>query len=311
MELLRVMTVGASLLTTCACAQEPPTGTWERLVEAAPFSPRDTSEGVVFDGKLWLSNAYHPGNVLVRDLWKSADGLDWELVSDSTPYDGYSEMVVYQDKLWAIKGSVWTSDDGGSWECVSEETPFGVRGYGEAVVHGDRIWQLGSGRDVWHTADGVEWTCATDDAPYGKRYAAAVASFAGKLWVMGGSLPFASDPPEQGYKSTTTANDVWCSDDGATWVRVLEHAPWEPRQWFIAQVYRDRLWILGGYDNRHGKNFDDVWSTADGVNWEKLNTETCWSPRHEPTVYVFQDALWLVAGNMWPLMNDVWRLAAE
>ena len=33
------------------------------------------------------------------------------------------------------------------------------------------------------------------------------------------------------------------------------------------------------------------------------------SPRHEVTPYVFQGSLWVVGGNMWPLMNDVWRLS--
>ena len=41
---------------------------WELLVEHAASSPRDTSEGIVLRDKIWLSNAYHHGNVLVRDL---------------------------------------------------------------------------------------------------------------------------------------------------------------------------------------------------------------------------------------------------
>ena len=36
---------------------------WELLTEHAAFSPRDTSEGIVFRDKMWLSNAYHHGNV--------------------------------------------------------------------------------------------------------------------------------------------------------------------------------------------------------------------------------------------------------
>jgi hypothetical protein len=311
MPLFPAMTIGMSVLASPGRAQESVKGSWECVVEHAAFSPRDTSEGLVYDGKLWLSNAYHNGNVLVRDLWRSGDGANWELVLENTPYDGYSEMVVYKDRMWAIKGSVWTSTDGAHWERVAEKTPFGVRGYGEVVAHQGRIWQLGSGHDVWSTTDGVNWTCAVENAPFGRRYATAVAAFAGKLWLMGGALPMASDPPEKGHKDLTTFNDVWCSEDGATWTRVLEHAPWAPRQWFIAEVYRDRLWIIGGYDNKNHKNFDDVWCTQDGVSWQQLEGGPHWSPRHEPTVYVFQDSLWLVAGNMWPLMNDVWKLTLQ
>ena len=85
----------------------PLRGKWVRMAEHTDFTPRDTAEDFVLDGKMWISNAYHAGNVLVRDLWNSADGVNWNQVLDNTPYDGYAEMAVYQDKLWAIKESVW------------------------------------------------------------------------------------------------------------------------------------------------------------------------------------------------------------
>ncbi len=287
---------------------EPLQGAWERVVEHAAFSPRDTSEDAVFQGKMWISNAYHTGNVLVRDLWNSSDGETWTLVSDDTPYDGYSEMVVYDEKLWAIKESVWRSDDGVDWTQVLEETPFGARGYGEVVVHDGKMWQLGSGADVWWTTDGATWTCVTTDAPYGDRYGTAVAVYDGKMWLMGGAEKKGSDPPEKHYPAYTTHNDVWCSADGASWTQVSERAPWDERMWFVSQVYAGHLWIIGGFSNRTSENRPDAWYTSDGIQWQRLQPDAGWSPRHEPTPYVFDGSLWVVAGNSWPLMNDVWRL---
>ncbi len=287
---------------------KPASGGWVEVTAKAAFSPRDTAEDAVFAGKMWISNAYYHGNVLTRDLWSSTDGATWTRVLANTPYDGYSELVVYGGKMWAIKGSVWVSADGASWKRVAESTPFGARGYGEVVVHRDRMWQLGSGKDVWYTTDGANWTCVTKDAPYGNRAASAVAVFAGKLWLMGGKTPGANTRPEKGYKDSTTHNDVWCSVDGVTWKRVLEHAPWAPRQWFVSKVYRGRMWIIGGYDNVNAANLGDVWHTRDGKHWERFASEKSFSPRHEPTCYVFDNSLWVVAGNAWPVRNDVWRL---
>jgi hypothetical protein len=286
----------------------PGAAAWACVTEHAGFSPRDTAEGVVFGGKLWLSNGYYHGNVLTRDLWCSADGADWTLVSAETPYDGYSEMVVYDGKMWAIKGSVWNSPDGVTWTEVLDETPFGVRGYGEVVIHDRRMWQLGSGEDVWNSTDGMEWTCVAAEAPYGARYATAVTSFSGKLWVMAGSIREPNDPPEKGYATMTTYNDVWCSADGARWERVVEAAPWAPRMWVVPAVYAGRMWIIGGYDNVNARNLGDVWYTADGRSWHQFPSENGFSPRHESTTYVWQDSLWVVAGNSWPVQNDVWRL---
>jgi hypothetical protein len=281
---------------------------WVRIAEHAPFAPRDTSEGFVFGGKMWLSNGWLKGEKLERDLWSSRDGINWTLQTTNTPYEGYAEMVVYRGKVWAIKGSVWNSPDAVNWTKIAEKTPFGPRGYGELLVHKGRMWQLGSGPDVWHTKDGVQWACTTTNAGYGQRYATASASFDGKLWVMGGATERTNTPPEKLYKQFTTFNDVWCSRDGAQWTCITEHAPWPARMWVIPMVYDDRLWIIGGFDNVNRGNFDDVWWTKDGSTWHRLETRTKFSPRHEATAYVYDRALWVVAGNSWPLMNDVWKL---
>jgi hypothetical protein len=297
----------AAVLSEAADAA-PYAGDWVRVLEHTPFAPRDTSEGVVFRGKMWLSNGWLKGEKLERDLWCTADGVNWTLVSTNTPYEGYAEMVAYRDKLWAIKGSVWNSEDGVHWQQVAEKTPFGPRGYGELVVHEGRMWQLGSGSDVWSTGEGLRWTAATTNAAYKTRFATAVASFKGKLWVMAGATERTNTPPEKLYKQFTTFNDVWCSADGATWTCATEHAPWGARMWVILAVYADRLWIIGGFDNVHRGNFDDVWWTEDGKKWNRLVTKTKFSGRHESTVYIYEDSLWVAAGNSWPLMNDVWRL---
>ena len=86
-------------------ASSPPS--WEQVANTSAFSIRDTSEPVVFQDQMWLSNGYCDGGILVRDLWRSTDGVTWILVSKSTPYDGYSEMVVSADKVWAVNTSVW------------------------------------------------------------------------------------------------------------------------------------------------------------------------------------------------------------
>lgn len=305
-----VIGIPAVMMGVLAMAQTTPfSGSWECLSTGAAFSPRDTAEGVVFKDRLWISNAYHHGNILVRDLWNSADGIAWEKVLEPTPYDGYSEMVVYKDAMWAIKGSVWRSEDGVTWTQILEKTPFGTRGYGECVVFQDKIWQLGSGKEVYWTTDGVEWTCVQPDAPYGKRSACAVAVYKDRLWVMGGWIGQPNDPPEKHYPNSTSLNDVWSSPDGIAWTRVIEHAPWSERQWFVSEVFADRLWVIGGFSNRESKNLGESWYTEDGTTWTRFAPEPHWSARHEVTPYVFKKALWVVAGNAWPLVNDVWRLA--
>lgn len=306
-----IATLGASLGAAEAPASAPLKVLWERVTAQAAFSIRDTAEDLIFGDRLWLSNGYMAGNILMRDLWTSTDGAEWTLVNDATPYTGYSEMVVFDGKMWAIKGDVWNSTDGKTWTQVATKVPFGARGYGEVVVHQGKLWHLGSGTDVWSSADGINWTCVNPDAPFGKRYGSAVVAYAGKLWLMGGCCNFASEPPEPHYPANTTFNDVWSSVDGVTWVRVLEHAPWEPRQWFVSKEYAGRMWIIGGFSNRESKNYAEVWGSRDGRTWQPVEMPAEFLPRHEPTVYAWRDSLWVVAGNAWPLLNDVWRMTIK
>jgi hypothetical protein len=317
--MLSVLIATATVMPMAAQGQDmkpsnksgPLTGVkWMKVTGKAAFSPRDTAEGVIFGEAMWLSNGYYHGNKLSRDLWRSTDGKTWTQVSDKTPYDGYSEMVVYKGKLWAVKKSVWSSTDGKDWTQVLAKTPFGTRGYGELVVFKDKMWQLGSGSDVWNTTDGKNWTCVTKALPCGKRSATAVAVFKDKLWLMAGNTNKPNDPPEQGYKQFTTYNDVWCSADGKEWTRVVEHAPWPERMWGVAEVYAGRLWLVGGYSNRNKKNLGDVWCTTDGKTWRQFKSDPTFSARHEVTCYVYKGSLWVVAGNAWPVQNDAWRLTA-
>jgi len=331
---------------------------WERVAEHAQFCPRDTTEGVVFQDRLWVSNAYTidesktaesgERDVLVRDLWSSADGVTWRCELEHTPYDGYADLVAWQGALFAVGNTVWRSEDGRSWAQVAAETPMGLRGYGEILEFKGALWQVGGGRDVWRSADAVSWECAKSEVPWGDRYASAVAACGGALWLLGGSTlngPAAS-PPEAGYADQTTFNDVWRSEDGVEWACVCERAPWQQRMWFRAAGVADQLYVFGGYSNLHKRNLGDVWSTKNGVAWE-MHTDVgtpgehsrpgagpCWSrkcgspsasplsseaaacaARHEPICVVWEGCVWIVAGNanrydgsLDKLQNDVWRL---
>jgi len=130
---------------------------------------------------------------------------------------------------------------------------------------------------------------------------------------MGGqTLPPFAPAPERFY------NDVWSSEDGKTWTRVLEHAPWTPRGMIGGSaVFRGRMWLLGGgtYDTPDKPQrlyFTEVWSTADGINWKK-HADAPWHPRQYHDVAVFDGKMWVMEGGHADLhpcnMKDVWYSA--
>jgi len=158
-----IMLAGNSQVGSQPQADTPKPPSWMRVAEKAAFSPRDTAEDMVFNGKMWISNGYVAGGKLVRDLWSSSDGVTWTLVSDNTPYDGYSEMVVYDGKIWAVKASVWNSSDGVTWHEHKSAPVFSPRHEVTPYVFNGSLWVVGGNmwplmNDVWRLTLPEAWS---------------------------------------------------------------------------------------------------------------------------------------------------------
>jgi len=179
------------------------------------------------------------------------------------------------------------------------------------VAFKGKIWLLGGTEnyyfgdstslknDVWYSSDGIEWKLATANAGWPPRAYHQAAVFNGRIYVFGGG----NYVPEYHAR-----NDVWCSDDGIHWTKVSDAAPWHERLWFSSVVYRDCIWILGGWSGEPYKNWGDVWYTRDGIQWHEYKTGVTWKERHEHAAYVFRDKIWVAGGMTPPLANDVWSL---
>lgn len=300
---------------------------WVRVTEHAVWKPRDSCGEVVYKGRMWLLGGWFNSNIIgPRDVWSSENGVDWKLATQTAGWE-HSDLpttVVHDDKMWFMGGwyagrlpgasasnQVWYSTDGADWQCATKSAGWRPRIGAGGVVHDGKMWILGGLEryfdgdekhllnDVWYSTNGKDWTQATAQAPWAPRAFHGALSFNGKMWVFGGGNYL---PKYAGH------NDVWSSADGVQWTQVTDHAPWPPRIWFSPVVYRNRMWLMGGWSNHPSKNWNDVWHTADGADWKELKTETIWSPRHETSAYVLADKMWLVGGNAWPLVNDVWSI---
>ena len=197
------------------------------------------------------------------------------------------------------------------WEQITNSAAWTPRLAAGAIVFKDKMWILGGienyyfgnekslKNDVWYSSDGKEWIQATKSAGWSPRAYHQTVVFDGKIWVLGGG----------NYVPDHIAfNDVWCSDDGINWVKVTSSAPWAPRLWFSSVVYRDRMFVLGGWSKSHD-NFGDVWYSKDGLNWTELKSKIIWKSRHEHSTFVFQDKIWVAGGLPRPLLSDeVWSL---
>lgn len=290
-----------------------PTPDWVRIMEAAPWAPRDSAGEVVFGGRMWLFGGYTPA--LVSDVWSSADGAHWQRHGDIPAAAGINIPLtwVHGGRMWVSSqdGRLFASSDGQRWQLVNDAPPWRGRYAPGGAVFADRMWAMGGKGpvglcgDVWSSPDGVAWRLECAEAPWSRRQLSGLlVVHDGSLWLVGGGVTLYH--PFRGY------TDVWRSDDGRRWTQVVDAAPWPERIWSSAVSYAGRLWVLGGFRAEpEWHNWDDVWYSADGRDWRRLVTEHVWSPRHELSPYVFDGCLWVVAGNAWPLTGDAWRLRID
>jgi hypothetical protein len=321
---------------------------WVRMAQETEYQPRDSVVEMVFGGRMWLMGGWFDSyETPPRDVWNSADGENWEIVTNRAPWkhSDFAMGVAFDDRMWLMGGwyngrlpnhsatnEVWSSKDGKRWDLVTAHAGWTPRLAGGCVAFDGKIWILGGiedyyfgdegsvKADVWNSVDGKTWKLVTESAPWGRRAYFKPLAFGGKLWVIGGGNYVPN------YKA---ANDAWSSTDGMHWTQEIENAPWQPRIWFSTAVYRNRMWILGGWSRDRVRpsddsgalvyghspdgtdweaNWADVWHSADGKTWERLKADALWKARHAPAAFVFHDRLWITAGHALPLANDVWSL---
>lgn len=261
-------------------ASTPPY-TWVPVTLEAPFAPRDGAGALSFQERMWLLGGWNPGDkvdfphICNSEVWSSADGLNWRLEVKQAPWEGRhtAGYVVHRDRMWIVGG--------------------------DANQHHYQ-------NDVWSSADGFRWDLACERVPWADRVLHHTVVHDGSIWVMGGqSMPGYVPGPDVFY------SDVWCSEDGAHWNRVLEQAPWPPRGMIGGGAVKDgRIWLLGGgaYDTPttpHRLFYNDVWSSADGVEWVLHAERTLWHPRQYHDVAVWDGRLWVMEGWNGGNRNDV------
>lgn len=77
---------------------------------------------------MYTGNGWYHDGIITRDLWASSNGTSWELILGSTPYDPFAKLIVFHDRILAIKESVWSSGNGTDGNMELASLPFNVNG---------------------------------------------------------------------------------------------------------------------------------------------------------------------------------------
>jgi hypothetical protein len=175
---------------------------WTQLTSDAGWTPRAGLRAVVFNDEIYIFGGSQfddgaiigpggPARIYFNDVWKSADGITWQQMTDDAPWEPRAgAVVVVKDGYMVLLGGedgflcepqpdcelpyfndVWRSRDGASWELVTASAGWSPRpGHQCAVIYDNIVCFGGFGlpenpMDVWVSPDGVSWE-QVSDAPW-------------------------------------------------------------------------------------------------------------------------------------------------
>ncbi len=225
------------------------------------IGPRVKDVPYVGENQLQKFTTQREASVYKSDVWRSADGLTWTLVTPGckAPQNSLVAQGNEEETKWGHANQACTSDNDcyGSESCSAERKTcvcqmWTPREQHAVVVFGEHMYVSGGYASRLYTQQSAcgSYACGDTDASAYRYY----------------------------------MNDVWQSEDGESWVLLTEVAwadtPRGGHQMLVLSPGRnsgaDEMLIFGGRggDNNGIANFDtyyynDIWSSTDGLTWTR------------------------------------------
>jgi hypothetical protein len=298
--------------------------TWVKQVENAQWAPRAGHTATFWKGTIWITGGYNQSGYL-NDVWfgrppilivrKAGAGQgtvttpNLGINCNFSPYEKlpYEKDPLCSESYEAGTNVVLTASPSGDAKLVSWSGCDST-----AEVSGKTVCTVNMNRDRIVTAEFSpsqeisldNWGLVTNSM-FGCSLTSCVADgfeivFRDKMLLVGGNL---------------NADSVLrYSSDGISWGSAgnSRSLPFLHRVGHQVVVFRDKLWVLGGFNCQYGCGLyqgpgdlyddmflNDVRSTTDPIDsskWQLVTSAAGWSPRIDFTAFVFKDKIWIMGG---------------
>lgn len=276
---------------------------WTLLNEEAPFNGRRGLGAAVLNDYIYVAGGFSVEEETglrgyKNDVWRSSDGITWELVIENAPWDprmnfsmistdtniyifgGFRQVddigPTYFDDMWKFDGTTWTQ--------ISTATLPGGRSSMACTLVGDDIYiqggsfygatQSSTGRvdtsvDNWAslfkfetTNEAAGWTCL-NSAPIescNRRSQHSLVYLNNKLWLLSGR----SNSSYHFTRNKDSYGTLYYDIDTNTWTMDSYGAPCEPIFGYCTANLNDKVYIMGGFSSSGPRN--SVWTIEEGDN---------------------------------------------
>ncbi len=150
----------------------------------------------------------------------------------------------------------------------------------EVIFFNNYFWLMGgraqfqdsTSNDLWRSSDGINWEKMFEHTAWDTRMNFNLFTFQNKLWIVGGYST--RDANGNIYPSLDDPlywkGDIWNSDNGLDWIKVIDYGPWETRLSSAVSIFNDKLFLIGGHSTTNWHLFQDIYESDDGETWNKI-----------------------------------------
>jgi hypothetical protein len=173
------------------------------------------------------------------------------------------------------------------WQEITAEAEFPQSyNYPVYVMNDGNLLALNQGG--WRSGDGKNWTkTSLPESGLNPAYQKFV-QFKGAVYALGAL--------KGNYEKFTMDTKILRTTNGKSWETVAEKSNLPRRIFYGATVFKDKIWLVGGFD---GKNYyNDIWNSADGVNWTRVAEKAAFSERNVSKIIVFKDKMRIIGGGV-------------
>jgi len=154
------------------------------------------------------------------------------------------------------------------------------------VVHNE-MWAFHP-RGAWSSRDGRHWT--RSDLP------ASGLNSGYQRYLQLHDAVYALGTMTGNYLDLHLTSRVSRTRDFKHWDVLANKSNLPARVFYGAVAFRDKMWLLGGFDGR--AYYNDVWNSSDGVQWTRVSEHAAWTPRDADMVAVFKNRIWVIGGGV-------------
>jgi len=172
------------------------------------------------------------------------------------------------------------------WSIVTPDAGY-PKGYNYPVfVANGEMWLLSNGG--WISRNGKTWTkTALPDSGLNSAF---------QDYVLYRDQVLALGTMRGNVENMELTSRIARTRDMKSWEVIAERSNLPPRVFYGSAVFKDKIWLFGGWDGR--KYYNDVWTSDDGVNWKRVSDSTAWTPRTVGNVIVYKNKFWFHGGGV-------------